>query len=218
MHLMFLGAPGSGKGTQAKILEQILGAIQVSTGDILRKAIEEKSSLGLKAKEYMDSGLLVPDNLIVDLIRERFSQSDFSDKWIMDGFPRTLPQAEAFDSLLEALNKKLDFVIEVRTDRNLLLRRITGRRVCRSCQAPYHVEFKKPKVDGVCDFCGNTDIYQRADDQESVVANRLKVYEEQTAPLIDYYLKKGILKLVDGNASVNEVTASVVKIAEEISK
>lgn len=212
MHLMFLGPPGAGKGTQAKILEQRFNAVQVSTGDILRKAIEAGTKLGLEAKAVMDQGKLVPDDVMIGLIKDKFSEPDFSTNWIMDGFPRTVAQAEAFDKLLLELNLKLDSVVEVDVDRTLLVKRITGRRVCKSCQAPYHVEFNPTKVDGICDYCGSNDIYQRGDDKEEVVVNRLKVYDEQTSPLIQYYSSKNLLHRMDGNLPVDEVTNKIVEI------
>lgn len=212
MHLMFLGAPGAGKGTQAKILEQKFNAVQVSTGDILRKAIEAGTKLGLEAKAVMDQGKLVPDDVMIGLIKDKFSEPDFSKNWIMDGFPRTVAQAEAFDKLLLELNLKLDSVVEVDVDRTLLVKRITGRRVCKSCQAPYHVEFNPTKVDGICDYCGSNDIYQRGDDKEEVVVHRLKVYDEQTSPLIEYYSSKNLLHKMDGNLPVEEVTNKIIEI------
>lgn len=215
MHVMFLGAPGAGKGTQAKILEKKYNAAQIATGDILRKSIEAGTALGLKAKGYMDAGKLVPDDLMIDLIRERFKSPDMSENWIMDGFPRTVAQAQAFDNLLSDLNLKLDCVIEVDVERDLLVKRITGRRVCRNCQAPYHILFNLPKVEGVCDYCGSTDIYQRADDKEDVVVNRLKVYDEQTAPLIEYYKSKNLLHRMDGNVPVEDVTEKIVEVIDK---
>lgn len=212
MHLMFLGPPGAGKGTQAKILEQKFNAVQVSTGDILRKAIEAGTKLGLEAKAVMDQGKLVPDDVMIGLIKDKFSEPDFSKNWIMDGFPRTVAQAEAFDKLLLELNLKLDSVVEVDVDRTLLVKRITGRRVCKNCQAPYHVEFNPTKVDGICDYCGSNDIYQRGDDKEEVVVHRLKVYDEQTSPLIEYYSSKNLLHKMDGNLPVEEVTNKIVEI------
>lgn len=215
IHIMFIGPPGAGKGTQAKILEKELNALQVSTGDILRKSIEEGTELGKKAKSFMDQGHLVPDDLMIELIKEKFSSPDFPKNWIMDGFPRTVAQAEAFDKLLDDLNLKLDNVIEVDVERDLLVKRITGRRVCRNCQAPYHVEFNPPKVEGICDYCGKNDIYQRNDDKEDVVVNRLGVYDVQTAPLINYYINKGIHHKMDGNRPVEEVTQEIIKIIEK---
>ncbi|GIW21913.1 MAG: adenylate kinase [Candidatus Sericytochromatia bacterium] len=212
MHILFLGPPGSGKGTQSKILENKFGILQISTGDILRKAIENKTDLGNKAKSFMDEGKLVPDNLMIELIKEVFSQENFTDNWLMDGFPRTLNQAVAFDNLLSELNKKLDVAIEVDVNKDLLIKRITGRRICRNCQAPYHIDFKKPKVDDICDYCGSNDIYQRNDDKEEVVLNRLKVYKEQTLPLIDYYKKKNIYFKVDGSKNIDEITSEIVTI------
>lgn len=215
MHIMFIGPPGAGKGTQAKILEKEFNAFQVSTGDILRKAIEEGSELGKKAKSFMDQGHLVSDDLIIALIKEKFSDSNFPTNWIMDGFPRTVAQAEAFDKLLIELNLNLDSVIEVDVERDLLVKRITGRRVCRNCQAPYHITFNPPKVEGICDYCGKNDIYQRNDDKEDVVVNRLSVYDAQTAPLINYYKNKNIHHKMDGNRPVEEVTKEIVKLIEK---
>lgn len=214
MHLMFIGAPGAGKGTQAKILEKKFGAVQISTGDILRKSIEAGTELGLKAKEFMDQGKLVTDDLMISLIKEKFIDPTFPKNWIMDGFPRTVAQAEAFDLLLVELGMKLDSVIEVDVDRNLLVRRLTGRRVCKDCQAPYHVDFNPPKVDGVCDYCGSNDIYQRSDDKEDVVVNRLSIYDQQTAPLIQHYTSKGLLHKMDGAAPVEEVTEQILKLVK----
>lgn len=212
IHIMFIGPPGAGKGTQAKILEKELNALQVSTGDILRKSIEEGTDLGNQAKSYMEKGQLVPDDLMIALIKEKFSSPDFPKNWIMDGFPRTVAQAEAFDKLLNELSLKLDSVVEVDVERSLLVKRITGRRVCKSCQAPYHVEFNPPKVEGICDYCGKNDIYQRNDDKEDVVVNRLSVYDMQTSPLINYYIDKGIHHKMDGNRPVEEVTQEIIRI------
>ncbi|MFN8670684.1 MAG: adenylate kinase [Candidatus Sericytochromatia bacterium] len=209
MKIMFLGPPGAGKGTQAKILEKKYDAFQVSTGDILRKSIEQKTDLGLKAKEYMEQGKLVPDDLMIALIKEKFADPNFSKNWIMDGFPRTVPQAESFDALLNELGMKLDCVIEVDVNRTVLVKRLTGRRVCKDCQAPFHVDFNPPKVDGVCDYCQSTNIYQRSDDKEDVVLNRLKVYDDQTAPLIKYYTDKNLLHKMDGDLPVEEVTKKI---------
>jgi len=215
MHIIFLGPPGSGKGTQSKILEKNFNITQISTGDILRKSIENKTDLGNKAKFFIDQGKLVPDDLMIELIKELFSQKDFTDNWLMDGFPRTINQAIAFDKLLEELNKNIDVAIEVNVDKKILVKRITGRRICKNCQAPYHIEFKKPKVDNICDYCGNNDIYQRDDDKEEVVLNRLKVYEEQTSPLIDYYKNKNIYFKVNGTKNINEITSDIINILNE---
>lgn len=215
MHIMLIGAPGAGKGTQAKILEKSYNAVQIATGDILRKAIETGTELGLKAKSFMDLGYLVTDDLMIKLIREKFTQPGFSQSWIMDGFPRTVAQAEAFGELLDELNLKLDCVIEVDVERPLLIERITGRRVCRNCQAPYHIKFNPPKVENTCDYCGGHDIYQRDDDSEEVVTNRLKVYDLQTSPLIEYYKLKNLLHKLDGNLPVEEVTTKIVNLVNE---
>lgn len=212
MKIMFLGAPGAGKGTQAKILEKKYNALQVSTGDILRKSIEDKTELGLKAKDYMDKGMLVPDDLIISMIKAKFASPDFPKNWIMDGFPRTLSQAQSFDALLLELGMSLDRVIEVDVDRSLLVKRLTGRRVCKKCQAPYHVDFNPPKQEGICDYCGANDIYQRSDDKEDVVVNRLKVYDDQTAPLIKHYTSKDLLSKMDGSLPVEKVTSNIEEI------
>lgn len=212
MKIMFLGAPGAGKGTQAKILEKKYNAEQVSTGDILRKSIEAKTELGLKAKEYMDKGMLVPDELMIAMIKDKFASPNFPENWIMDGFPRTLSQAQSFDSLLSELGMTLDRVIEVDVDRTLLVKRLTGRRVCKECQAPYHVDFNPPKQEGICDYCGANDIYQRSDDKEDVVVSRLKVYDDQTAPLIQHYTSKDLLSKMDGGLPVEEVTSKIEEI------
>ncbi|MEK7432054.1 MAG: adenylate kinase [Cyanobacteriota bacterium] len=209
MKIIFLGAPGAGKGTQAKILEKKYNALQVSTGDILRKSIEEKTPLGLKAKEFMDQGKLVTDDLIIGLIKDKFTSKDFPENWIMDGFPRTVAQAEAFDDLLASINLELDCVIEVDVNRDVLVKRLTGRRVCKKCQAPYHVNFNPPKKEGVCDYCGDNNIYQRSDDTEEVVVNRLKVYDDQTAPLIEYYSSKKLLHKIDGDLPLEEVSKKI---------
>ncbi len=209
MKIIFLGAPGAGKGTQAKILEKKYNALQVSTGDILRKSIEEKTPLGLKAKEFMDQGKLVTDDLIIGLIKDKFTSKDFPENWIMDGFPRTVAQAEAFDALLASINLELDCVIEVDVNRDVLVKRLTGRRVCKKCQAPYHVNFNPPKKEGVCDYCGDNNIYQRSDDTEEVVVNRLKVYDDQTAPLIEYYSSKKLLHKIDGDLPLEEVSEKI---------
>lgn len=215
MKIMFIGPPGAGKGTQAKILEKQYNAFQVSTGDILRKAIEAGSELGNTAKSFMDEGKLVPDDLMIALIKEKFSSPDFPSNWIMDGFPRTVAQAEAFDKLLSELNLALDSVIEVDVERSLLVERITGRRVCRNCQAPYHIKFNPPKNEGVCDYCGSNDIYQRNDDKEEVVVNRLGVYDKQTAPLIEYYKNKNLHHRMDGNLPVETVTEEIIKLVKK---
>lgn len=211
-HLIFLGAPGAGKGTQSKILEKELHLEQVSTGDILRKAIEASTELGNKAKEFMNKGQLVPDDLMIELIRDKFSQPELFENWIMDGFPRTVAQAEAFDKLLSELGLKLDYVLEVDVNRDALVKRLTGRRVCINCQAPYHVDFNPPKVDGVCDYCGSKDIYQRDDDKEEVVKHRFKVYDEQTSPLINYYKLKGLHHRLDGSLPVEVVTDEIMDL------
>jgi len=212
MKIMFIGPPGAGKGTQAKILEKQYNAFQVSTGDILRKAIEDGTELGKTAQSFMSEGKLVSDDLIIALIKEKFNSPSFPQNWIMDGFPRTVAQAEAFDKLLRELNLTLDSVIEVDVERDILVERITGRRVCRNCQAPYHIKFNPPKQEGICDYCGSNDIYQRNDDKEDVVINRLEVYDKQTAPLIEYYRNKNLHFKMDGNLPLETVTEEIIKL------
>lgn len=213
MNLILLGAPGSGKGTQAKFLVKKYSIPQISTGDILRDEVKSGTVLGLKAKEYMDKGLLVPDAVVVGMVEERIKKDDSNRGFILDGFPRTVPQADALEAALTRMNKALSRVVLVRVDEDELVKRLTGRRVCERCGAGYHIIFDPPKQDGICDKCHGK-LYQRDDDKESTIRNRLKVYSGQTAPLIEYYQKRQILSVVDGMGSIEEIFGRIRKALE----
>ena len=214
MNIIFLGPPGAGKGTQAKVLVEKYVIPQISTGDMLREHVAKGTELGLKAKEYMEKGQLVPDEIILSMVKERLSQDDAQKGFILDGFPRTVAQAEALDKLLEEMGKKIEYVLALIVPDEELVTRLTGRRTCKNCGMMYHIKFKPPKVEGKCDACGG-ELYQRPDDNEETVRNRLKVYHEQTAPLIEYYRKKGVLFEVDGNKSIEEITQQLINILEK---
>jgi len=209
VNLILLGPPGAGKGTQAKILEEKLGYKQLSTGDMLRAAINAGSEVGLKAKAIMDRGDLVSDDVILGIVAERMSKHDITNGVIFDGFPRTPAQAEALDKMLAGRAQKLDAVIEMKVDDEVLVKRISGRFTCAKCGKGYHEEFAKPKVAGVCDACGSTEFKRRPDDNEKTVRDRLQVYNKQTAPLVAYYHNKGNLHVVDGMAEIAQVTSAV---------
>jgi len=202
--LIFLGGPGAGKGTQAQRLAEKLGIPQVSTGDLLREAAAQGTELGLAAKTFMDKGALVPDKVVVGLVQQRVAQDDCRKGWILDGFPRTLPQAQELDETLKAVGQRLDLVIEVNVPDSVIVKRLTGRRICRGCSAPYHVEFAPAKVADKCDKCGG-ELYQRADDNEKTVQERLEVYHKQTEPLIGYYRNQGLLKQVDATGPIDGI-------------
>ena len=206
-----LGAPGAGKGTQAKMIAAKYGIPHVSTGDIFRANIKNGTELGKEAKSYMDKGALVPDELTVRILLDRVAQEDCAKGYVLDGFPRTIPQAEVLDAELTKLNDKIDFAINVDVPDENIVRRMSGRRSCPSCGATYHIVHIPPKQEGVCDKCGAA-LVQRDDDKEETVKNRLKVYHEQTQPLIDFYEKKDVLKNVDGTVDSEEVFAAIVKI------
>lgn len=208
--VVLLGPPGAGKGTQAKLLEQEFGAVQISTGDILRKAVADQSPLGKQAGDYIKRGALVPDDLIIDLIAERLQQADCAQGFLLDGFPRTIPQAESLDALLKKLALSLNCVLSVWVPRPVIIERLAGRRTCKKCGALCHMAFDPPQRDGVCDHCGG-ELFQREDDKEETIANRLTVYDAQTAPLVDYYRRHGTLLEIDGVGSIDEIRARVMK-------
>jgi adenylate kinase len=214
MNVILLGPPGSGKGTQAQKIAEQYHIPQISTGDILRGAVKERTPLGVEAQGYMDQGKLVPDEVVVGIVRERLMAADCKGGFILDGFPRTLPQAEALDVTLGEMKRGIDHVISIEVDNEELLRRLTGRRTCRTCGAMFHLMFNPPKKDGICDQCGG-DLYQRDDDQEATIRARLQVYEEQTAPLIAYYREKGLLRPIEGVGAIEEIFQRIVKAVGE---
>ncbi len=214
MKIIMLGVPGAGKGTQAKMIAAKYGIPHISTGDIFRANIKNGTELGAKAKEYMDKGLLVPDELVVDLVIDRFKEPDCANGYVLDGFPRTIPQAEALDKALTAIGESVDYAINVEVPDENIVRRMGGRRACVGCGATYHIVYSPTKVEGKCDTCGG-DLIIRDDDKPETVQNRLAVYHEQTQPLIDYYTKKGIIAEVDGTQDMNDVFAAIVKILGE---
>ncbi len=216
MNLILLGPPGAGKGTQARRLQESLGIPQLSTGDMLRALAGSGSALGLKAKGFMDAGQLVPDDVMIDMIAERIDRPDCRNGFILDGFPRTLAQAEALDEMLEPLGRELDRVIEMTVDDDALVERITGRFACARCGAGYHETFQRPRQDGVCDECGHTEFVRRADDTSETVRARLEAYHAQTAPLLPYYRKRGILSPVDGMAEIDAVARQIETLFERV--
>lgn len=213
MKIIMLGAPGAGKGTQAKRIAEKYNIPHISTGDIFRANIKNGTELGKKAKTYMDQGLLVPDELVVDLVVDRVAQDDAKNGYVLDGFPRTIPQAEALDAALEKINDKVDYAIDVDVPDSNIIDRMSGRRACVGCGGTYHIVYNPTKAEGVCDACGGQ-LILRDDDKPETVENRLNVYHDQTQPLIDYYTKKSILKSVDGTKGMNEVFENIVKILE----
>ncbi|HEX9837448.1 MAG TPA: adenylate kinase [Alphaproteobacteria bacterium] len=214
MNLILLGPPGAGKGTQAQRLQARFGIVQLSTGDMLRAAVASGSEIGREAKAIMEAGRLVPDDVMVRMIADRIEATDCANGFILDGFPRTLGQAEALDRMLEAKGLKLDAVIEMQVDDAALTRRITGRFSCAKCGAVYHDETKRPKVDGVCDVCGSRDFVRRPDDKAETVTRRLEAYHGQTAPLLPYYARRGVLRSIDGMAPIDAVTRQMESILE----
>jgi adenylate kinase len=208
MNLILLGPPGAGKGTQAQFLTEDYGIPQISTGDMLRAAVKAGTPMGLKAKEYMGQGALVPDDVVVGIVKERLQQGDCANGFILDGFPRTVPQADALAANLKQLGKEIDAVIALSVDTDALVERLAGRRTCPVCGAGYHLKYDPPREEGKCDKCGAA-LIQRDDDKEETVRNRMRVYAEQTQPLIDYYAAAGVLVEVDGMASIEEVRATI---------
>ena len=211
MKIIMLGAPGAGKGTQAKQIAAKYQIPHISTGDIFRANIKNGTELGKKAKTYMDQGALVPDELTCDLVMDRIQQDDCKNGFVLDGFPRTIPQAEALDKALAANNEAVDFAINVEVPDENIINRMSGRRACVGCGATYHIQFNAPKVEGVCDTCGEK-LILRDDDKPETVKNRLSVYHDQTQPLIDYYSKKGVLAEVDGTQSMDDVFNAIVNV------
>jgi adenylate kinase len=213
MRIVLLGGPGSGKGTQAKKLTEKIGVPQISTGDIFRAALKEGTPMGLKAKTYMDKGELVPDDVVIGVVEERLSKPDLDKGYMLDGFPRTLPQAQALDNILNGQEKSIDHAILVDVPDGELVARLSGRRTCRNsdCGAMFHVMFNRPNKEGICDKCGG-ELYQRDDDSEATIRERLTVYNDQTAPLIDYYEGKGLLRRVNGVGPIDGIFAAIEKV------
>ncbi|MCR1918886.1 adenylate kinase [Frisingicoccus caecimuris] len=211
MKIIMLGAPGAGKGTQAKKIADLCKVPHISTGDIFRANIKQGTELGKKAKTYMDAGELVPDELVCDLVVDRIQQDDCTEGFILDGFPRTIPQAEALTNALNAIEQKMEYALNIDVPDENIIHRMAGRRACVGCGATYHVEFNPPKVQDVCDVCGEA-LVLRDDDKPETVMNRLNVYHEQTKPLIDYYEKQGIVHTIDGTQTMDQVFSDIRKI------
>lgn len=210
MNLIFLGAPGAGKGTQAEVISQKLGIPTISTGNIIREALKNETEMGLKAKAFIESGKLVPDDVVIGIIKERLAKDDCKKGFILDGFPRTIPQAEALDEM----GVKIDKVVEIQVDDDTIIGRMSGRRVCSACGASYHIVNKPPKAEGVCDACG-AELMQRKDDAPETVLDRLEVYHTQTEPLKDYYANKGILRTADGTLGIEKSIEATLKALED---
>ncbi len=211
MRLILLGAPGAGKGTQAKKLSQKLCIPHISTGDIFRNNMINGTELGIKAKEYIDKGMLVPDELTISIVKDRLIQDDCKNGFILDGFPRTIPQAEYLEKTLIEIGTDMDHVVNIHVADEEIIKRMSGRRVCPNCGATYHIVFNPTKVDGICDNC-NTNVIQRDDDKEETVISRLKTYHEQTEPLIDFYSKRGKILTVIGKEEIEETSKAVIKV------
>jgi adenylate kinase len=209
LNLILLGAPGAGKGTQAKLLSERFNVPQISTGDILRENVGHNTPLGKKAKKYMDRGVLVPDEVVVKMVSERLNKDDCANGFILDGFPRNTQQAQALEDTLKENGKKIDYVIGIEVEREELIRRLAGRRVCKSCGTAYHTIFKPPLIADVCEKCGGY-LYQRDDDKEETIEKRLKVYDEQTLPLVEFFEQRGLFKSVDGMGSFTKITQLIV--------
>ncbi|UNB46751.1 adenylate kinase [Staphylococcus coagulans] len=215
MNIILMGLPGAGKGTQATEITKKYPIPHISTGDIFRKAIKDETELGKEAKSFMDRGELVPDEVTVGIVKERISEDDAKKGFLLDGFPRTIEQAEALNSILEELGRTIDAVVNIEVPEEELMNRLTGRRICEICGTTYHLVFNPPKVEGVCDLDGGK-LYQREDDNPETVANRLKVNVKQSKPILDFYSKQGVLKNIDGSRNIDEVTADVINILESL--
>ncbi|OSX54335.1 adenylate kinase [Anoxybacillus ayderensis] len=211
MNLVLMGLPGAGKGTQAEKIVEKYKIPHISTGDMFRAAMKEGTELGLQAKSYMDRGDLVPDEVTIGIVRERLSKDDCQNGFLLDGFPRTVAQAEALETLLQQLNRSIDYVINIEVDKNILMERLTGRRICKECGATYHLVFNPPAKAGVCDKCGG-ELYQRADDNEATVANRLEVNMKQAQPLLNFYAAKGYLRNINGQQHIDQVFADICEL------
>ena len=211
MRLVFLGAPGVGKGTQADKVSALYGVLKVSTGDLLREAVRNKTALGVEAKSFMDQGKLVPDSVVIGLVRDKLGDPSCEKGFVLDGFPRTVPQAEELGRVLASRHIGLDRVINFQVSREDVVKRLTGRRSCPKCQATFHLDFAPPKAEGICDRCGSG-LVQRSDDQREAIETRLKVYDEQTAPLISFYEQQGRLSNLDGGGSVDAVFQNLTKV------
>jgi adenylate kinase len=208
VNLVLMGLPGAGKGTQAEKIVEEYGIPHISTGDMFRAAIKEGTELGLKAKSFMDKGELVPDEVTIGIVRERLSKDDCQKGFLLDGFPRTVAQAEALENMLQELNKSIDYVLHIDVDKEILMERLTGRRICKECGATYHLVFNPPTKEGICDRCGG-ELYQRADDNEETVQNRLDLNIKQMQPLLDFYQEKGYLRTINGQQEIDKVFADV---------
>lgn len=206
-----MGLPGAGKGTQAEKIVEKYGIPHISTGDMFRAAMKEGTELGLQAKSFMDKGELVPDEVTIGIVRERLSKEDCQKGFLLDGFPRTVPQAEALENLLVELDREIDYVINIEVDKDILMERLTGRRICKDCGATYHLVFNPPHQEGICDRCGG-ELYQRADDNEETVQNRLDVNIKQSQPLLDFYETKGYLRPINGQQDIRKVLADIEQL------
>ena len=215
MNLVLLGAPGVGKGTQAELISKEYDIRHISTGDILREAVEKKTDLGIQAKNYMSEGKLVPDELVINIVTERLGQEDCQEGFMLDGFPRTVAQAEVLQSVLEKMEKKLDLVLDIEVDEQELIHRLTRRRQCRECGKIYHLSNNPPEVDGICDICGG-EVYHRADDRESAIKKRLEEYQSKTRPLISYYNQHRLLQVIDGKQNADKVFGEINKVLKGV--
>jgi adenylate kinase len=214
IRVVLLGPPGAGKGTQAKLLQDSFEACQISTGDILRKAVTEQTPLGKAASEYIRQGQLVPDDLIINLVAERLKEKDCQKGFILDGFPRTIAQAQGLEAILRKAGSAVDHVLSVRVPPSVIVQRLAGRRTCEKCGALHHVDFNPSTAEGVCDRCGG-ELVQRDDDREETIAARLKVYETQTAPLVKYYKERGLLREIDGIGKVEDIRSRILQVLGE---
>ncbi len=215
MNLVLMGLPGAGKGTQAERVVENYGIPHISTGDMFRAAMKEGTELGMQAKSFMDKGELVPDEVTIGIVRERLSKADCDNGFLLDGFPRTVPQAEALENILTDLGRKIDYVINIQVDQEILMERLTGRRICKSCGATYHLVFNPPASAGACDRCGG-ELYQRPDDNEETVQNRLEVNVKQTQPLLDFYQAKGYLKNINGQQHIDQVFSDIDSLLRDL--